>query len=208
MPRSTFLGGGEGIVRQPSKRDLGVSPLKTFLNLILAGRLIQETTLLASIVDRMQAGSSSSKEALILDWRVLRGAQLVSQPTQPKTATMTTTTTGGVGGTTTSSPYTTSVPLLPLAAVALLFVYQLLVSRPRSKGGSRGPPVVTSSPVVGIPVVGTILEFGCSPVKMVQRCHDEYGPVFTVPVRVESVVVPPRPPLSYYYLPRRPWRAG
>jgi len=178
MPRSTFLGGGEGIVRQPSKRDLGVSPLKTFLNLILAGRLIQETTLLASIVDRMQAGSSSSKEALILDWRVLRGAQLVSQPTQPKTATMTTTTTGGVGGTTTSSPYTTSVPLLPLAAVALLFVYQLLVSRPRSKGGSRGPPVVTSSPVVGIPVVGTILEFGCSPVKMVQRCHDEYGPVF------------------------------
>jgi len=99
---------------------------------------------------------------------------------------MTTTTMGGVGGTT-SSPHTTSVPLLPcisLAAVALLFVYQLLVSRPRSKGGSRGPPVVTSSPVIGIPVVGTILEFGRSPVKMVQRCYDEYGPVFTVPVRV------------------------
>lgn len=102
---------------------------------------------------------------------------------------MTTTTTGGVMGGMTSSSHpdtTTSLPpLLPflsLAVALLFFAYQLLVSRPRSKGGSRGPPVVSSSPVVGVPVVGTILEFGRSPVKMVQRCYDEYGPVFTVPV--------------------------
>lgn len=40
---------------------------------------------------------------------------------------------------------------------------------------------MTSSPVCGIPVVGTIVEFGKSPVKMVQRCYEEYGAVFTVP---------------------------
>ena len=74
--------------------------------------------------------------------------------------------------------------LLPcFALVALLFLHQLFVSRPRTKGGSRGPPVVTTSPVSKLPVVGTILEFGQSPVKMVRRCYEEYGPVFTVPVR-------------------------
>ena len=50
------------------------------------------------------------------------------------------------------------------------------------KGGASAPPVVTTSPVSRLPVLGTILEFGRSPVKMVARCHAEYGPVFTVPV--------------------------
>ena len=43
--------------------------------------------------------------------------------------------------------------------------------------------MVTSSPVSKLPVVGTIVEFGKSPVRMVQRCYEDYGPVFTVPVR-------------------------
>jgi len=69
--------------------------------------------------------------------------------------------------------------LTSLAVLSLLYAY--LVIRPRRKGGASGPPVVTSSPVCGVPVVGTIVEFGKSPVKMVQRCYEEYGPVFTVP---------------------------
>ena len=93
-----------------------------------------------------------------------------------------TTTATGVGGMISLDPSL----LLTCAAfiiTTLLFLHQLLVSRPRSKGGSSGPPVVTTSPVSKLPVVGTILEFGQSPVKMVQRCYEEYGPVFTVPVR-------------------------
>lgn len=73
--------------------------------------------------------------------------------------------------------------LLCLALLALLSLgYAFFILRPRTKGGKRGPPIVTSSPVCGIPVIGTIVEFGKSPVKMVQRCYEDYGPVFTVPV--------------------------
>ena len=73
--------------------------------------------------------------------------------------------------------------LLGLAVLAVAsLLYAALVFRPRTKGGKKGPPIVTSSPVSGLPVVGTIVEFGKSPVKMVQRCYEEYGPVFTVPV--------------------------
>ena len=42
--------------------------------------------------------------------------------------------------------------------------------------------MVMWSPVVRIPLIGQILEFGISPVKMVQRCYEAYGPVYTVPV--------------------------
>jgi len=44
------------------------------------------------------------------------------------------------------------------------------------------PPMVLSSPVVKIPIIGQALEFGMSPVKMTKRCYDQYGPVFTVPI--------------------------
>ena len=70
---------------------------------------------------------------------------------------------------------------LTCLSVLSLF-YAFFVLRPRTKGGSSAPPTVTKSPVSGLPVVGTIVEFGKSPVKMVQRCYEEYGPVFTVPV--------------------------
>lgn len=72
--------------------------------------------------------------------------------------------------------------LLVLAALALFsWFFGVCVLRPRTKGGANGPPVVTNSPVSNLPLVGTIIEFGKSPVKMVQRCYEEYGPVFTVP---------------------------
>ena len=75
--------------------------------------------------------------------------------------------------------------LLGLTALAIVsHCYAFFILRPRAKGGSSAPPIVTTSPVCGVPVVGTIVEFGKSPVKMVKRCYDEYGPVFTVPVSV------------------------
>ena len=87
----------------------------------------------------------------------------------------------GFGGLTNTPP---SDPLLlGLSCVAAFsLLYLLLVFRPRTKGGSTAPPVVTSSPVSKLPVIGTIVEFATSPVKLVQRCYDDYGPVFTVPV--------------------------
>mmetsp|Transcript_2114 Transcript_2114/g.4685 ORF Transcript_2114/g.4685 Transcript_2114/m.4685 type:complete len:125 (+) Transcript_2114:36-410(+) len=88
---------------------------------------------------------------------------------------------GGLGSSSSSGP--TDTTLLLLTSIALLSLsFLFFVFRPRTKGGKAGPPVVTSSPVCGLPVIGTIVEFGKSPVKMVQRCYEEYGPVFTVPV--------------------------
>ena len=61
------------------------------------------------------------------------------------------------------------------------------VLHPR-RGGPKAPPMVLNSPIVNIPYIGMALEFGKSPVKMVRRCFDSYGPVFTVPVR-NSVLI-------------------
>jgi len=35
---------------------------------------------------------------------------------------------------------------------------------------------------VKVPIIGSALEFGMSPMKMVQRCLDDYGPVYTVQI--------------------------
>ena len=78
----------------------------------------------------------------------------------------------------------TAAAVVVASLILLFFIYQILIARPRSKGGATGPPLVTSSPVCTIPVIGTIVEFGQSPVKMVSRCYEQYGPVFTVPVSV------------------------
>ena len=73
--------------------------------------------------------------------------------------------------------------LVGLACLSVLsLLYAFFILRPRTKGGSSAPPIVTKSPVSGLPVIGTVVEFGKSPVKMVQRCYEDYGPVFTVPV--------------------------
>jgi hypothetical protein len=72
-----------------------------------------------------------------------------------------------------------------IVVVALSALWFFLL-RPR-KGGKDAPPVVTESPVVPIPIIGVICEFFKGPNDMVKRCHRDYGPVFTIPVR-RSVV--------------------
>ena len=89
------------------------------------------------------------------------------------------------GLTTTTTGLLTSDPLLltiTITSILSFLFYTLCIVRPRTKGGAQGPPIVTSSPISKVPIIGTIIEFGISPVKMVQRCYDMYGPVFTVPV--------------------------
>lgn len=73
-----------------------------------------------------------------------------------------------------------SDPLALSIGAAILFGIWLVL-RPR-KGGSNAPPCVLSSPVVPIPLIGMALEFGKSPVKMITRCLNQYGAVFTIPV--------------------------
>ena len=78
---------------------------------------------------------------------------------------------------------------LSLFSFFTLTIYTFLIIKPRTKiakSGNNPPPVITTSPISKLPVVGTIIEFGISPVKMVQRCYEEYGPVFTVPVSINS----------------------
>jgi hypothetical protein len=65
----------------------------------------------------------------------------------------------------------------------LIFLYFTL---PRKASNSDAPPMVKSS--IKIPLIGQIIEFGMSPVKMVFRCYAEYGPVFTVPVSFPSLL--------------------
>merc|ERR1712157_218116 len=48
------------------------------------------------------------------------------------------------------------------------------------KVGKDAPPIVTAKS--SVPILGTALEFGASPMNMVRRCYDDYGPVFTVPI--------------------------
>ena len=79
----------------------------------------------------------------------------------------------------------TVAELCPSPAVAVPLVLTLAILyfiRPRHAKQSNAPPMVLSSPIVKIPLIGQVLEFGMSPVKMTKRCYDEYGPVFTVPV--------------------------
>lgn len=73
---------------------------------------------------------------------------------------------------------------MALTGSAVFFIVWLIL-RPR-KGGPDAPPMVLSSPISKVPYLGMAIEFGKSPVKMVRRCFDDYGPVFTVPVRRNS----------------------
>ena len=88
----------------------------------------------------------------------------------------------GLAGEGSGLPLTLLVPLVLLASL-------LLFLRPRKAGRKDAPPLITSSPVSSVPLLGPAIEFGKSPVKMVRRCYDDYGPVFTVPVRFTDVVV-------------------
>lgn len=68
-----------------------------------------------------------------------------------------------------------------MAAVPLVIVFIVLYfTLPRKAKNNDAPPMIKSA--VKIPLIGQMIEFGKSPVKMVQRCYEEYGPVFTVPM--------------------------
>ena len=56
-------------------------------------------------------------------------------------------------------------------------------------GGKDGPIVVTTSPSVPIPFLGVIAEFLKGPNDMMKRCYDDYGSVFTIPVRAYKMCV-------------------
>lgn len=68
--------------------------------------------------------------------------------------------------------------MLIILAAALLLILVLIY--PRQKG-DKSPPLVNASsiPIIG-PIIAPLIEFGASPMKMVQRCTDEFGPIFTV----------------------------
>eukprot|EP00529_Nitzschia_sp_RCC80_P041347 CAMPEP_0113490414 /NCGR_PEP_ID=MMETSP0014_2-20120614/27034_1 /TAXON_ID=2857 /ORGANISM="Nitzschia sp." /LENGTH=480 /DNA_ID=CAMNT_0000384185 /DNA_START=79 /DNA_END=1521 /DNA_ORIENTATION=- /assembly_acc=CAM_ASM_000159 len=66
-----------------------------------------------------------------------------------------------------------------LAAGVAAFWWFLL--RPRG-GGKDSPPLVTSSRVVPIPLVGVIAEFLKHPNNMMKRCYEDLGQVFTIPI--------------------------
>ena len=69
-----------------------------------------------------------------------------------------------------------------LAIPLVLALCVLILLRPRRAKNSDAPPMVLSSPVAKIPIIGPAIEFGLSPVKMTKRCYEQYGPVFTIPV--------------------------
>jgi hypothetical protein len=70
------------------------------------------------------------------------------------------------------------------------------VIRPRHGKTKNAPPLVSSSTVYPIPIIGHIVEFFKSPHSMVKRCYDDYGPVFTIPVRF-VMFTDKRPLLSF-----------
>jgi hypothetical protein len=69
-----------------------------------------------------------------------------------------------------------------LAAIAVWWFFL----RPRM-GYKDSPPVVTSSSVVPVPLLGVFMEFMKSPNDMMRRCYRDFGKVFTIPVRFTFV---------------------
>lgn len=73
------------------------------------------------------------------------------------------------------------ITILQLVAVGFFGLWYFLL-RPRPSNKKYGPPMVTSSPIYPIPLIGQIIEFFSSPHAMMKRCFKDYGPVFTIPV--------------------------
>jgi sterol 14-demethylase len=67
-----------------------------------------------------------------------------------------------------------------ISVIGGLVIYLIPRMKRNRSSNSPLPPMVQSS--VPIPLLGPCIEFGKSPVKMVRRCYDKYGPVFTVPM--------------------------
>lgn len=85
-------------------------------------------------------------------------------------------------GSETKDLFLSPMAMMGIPIVMLLAVLYFLRPRHAKKSIGNAPPMVLSSPIVKVPLIGQVLEFGLSPVKMTKRCYDKYGPVFTVPV--------------------------
>lgn len=72
--------------------------------------------------------------------------------------------------------------MIVYVVVAVVLILWWFLLRPR-RGGKDAPPLVLDSPVVPIPVFGVMAEFFKSPNTMIKRCYNDYGPVYTIPVR-------------------------
>jgi hypothetical protein len=68
-------------------------------------------------------------------------------------------------------------------AVLVLCVFWFGLLRPRRGRCVNAPPLVLHAKN-GIPFIGVLIEFFSSPNTMVQRCVKDYGPIFTIPVRL------------------------
>jgi hypothetical protein len=80
---------------------------------------------------------------------------------------------------------TSTIMILQGLAIAVFLVWYFLL-RPR-RGGPNGPPMVSSNN--RLPIIGVLVEFFKSPNTMVQRCYQDYGGVFTIPVRTTPFCV-------------------
>ena len=81
-------------------------------------------------------------------------------------------------------PHSLTTMILQIIAVIFGAIWYVML-RPR-KGGKNAPPTITSSSVCRIPVFGVLVEFFKSPNTMVKRCAQDYGSIFTIPVRVDK----------------------
>lgn len=71
--------------------------------------------------------------------------------------------------------------------ITTLVIVLVLILQPR-KGGDNAPPMVTES-IVKVPFFGRAIEFGKSPMKMLKRCYDMYGPVYTIPILNQRLTI-------------------
>eukprot|EP00542_Grammatophora_oceanica_P019931 CAMPEP_0194050604 /NCGR_PEP_ID=MMETSP0009_2-20130614/36193_1 /TAXON_ID=210454 /ORGANISM="Grammatophora oceanica, Strain CCMP 410" /LENGTH=496 /DNA_ID=CAMNT_0038697323 /DNA_START=35 /DNA_END=1525 /DNA_ORIENTATION=+ len=79
-------------------------------------------------------------------------------------------------------------PVFVWVTVAIVISLYLFL-RPRRGSTKDAPPVVLSSPVFPVPLIGMGLEFCSSPVKMITRCHEKYGSVFTIPIAHKRITL-------------------
>jgi len=76
--------------------------------------------------------------------------------------------------------FAATVPTWGVALLCIALLICLIAILPKKKSADNLPPIISSN--VHIPIVGPAIEFGKSPMKMVHRCYETYGSVFTVPI--------------------------
>jgi hypothetical protein len=72
-----------------------------------------------------------------------------------------------------------------VSIVAVLVTIWYMLLRPRRGHTKNPPPLVTFSKKYPVPLIGQLIEFFSSPHEMMKRCYNDYGPVFTIPVRLQ-----------------------